>query len=192
MSISPYRDANKLRQRYIDACAKRGFAIVVRKMFRPLDLESGATTRCATCYDDVYKEASIQTCPVCFGTSFTGGYYEPVLTWGNLSDTQGHDLVDKAGAGEFEKEAGTGSLAYTPVIHEGDVIWQVDSYDDAGALDVLDLHVVTSGVVHNTIKGKLSGKQRGATDITDPTLIYQTFSHVLVPADDIRQTLAFR
>jgi hypothetical protein len=189
---SQYRDVEILRENYIDACKKRGFAVVVRKLFTPDDVDNHYTTRCSTCYDTVYKEAGVFACPVCFGTSFTGGYWQPVFSWGDLSDRGGHNVVEKPGAGRFEKEAGAASISYTPIVHEGDLVWQVSSYDSGGALTVLDLHQISGGVIHNTIKGRLSGKQKGATDETAPTLIYQTFDHVLVPEGDIRQSISFR
>lgn len=38
--------------------------------------------RCTACYDPVTKQATIEHCATCFGTSFTGGYWAPVLIRG--------------------------------------------------------------------------------------------------------------
>lgn len=34
--------------------------------------------RCSTCWDPVIREATLEHCPACFGTSFQGGYWAPV------------------------------------------------------------------------------------------------------------------
>lgn len=38
--------------------------------------------RCPKCYDPVTKESTLEHCPVCFGTAFTGGYWAPTLIRG--------------------------------------------------------------------------------------------------------------
>lgn len=38
--------------------------------------------RCPKCYDPVTKESTLEHCPVCFGTSFVGGYWAPTLIRG--------------------------------------------------------------------------------------------------------------
>ncbi len=38
--------------------------------------------RCPDCYDPVNKEATLEHCPACFGTSFLGGYWAPTLIRG--------------------------------------------------------------------------------------------------------------
>ncbi len=38
--------------------------------------------RCTYCYDATLREATIEHCPVCFGTAFEGGYWAPVIISG--------------------------------------------------------------------------------------------------------------
>lgn len=38
--------------------------------------------RCPQCYDPVTKEATLEHCPVCYGTTFVGGYWAPTLIRG--------------------------------------------------------------------------------------------------------------
>lgn len=38
--------------------------------------------RCPACYDAITKQALIEHCPTCFGTSYTGGFWAPVLIRG--------------------------------------------------------------------------------------------------------------
>ncbi len=42
-------------------------------------------TRCPECYDPVTRESTLEHCPVCFGTSFQGGYWAPVAIRGRKS-----------------------------------------------------------------------------------------------------------
>lgn len=38
--------------------------------------------RCTNCYDSVTREATLEHCPICLGTSFEGGYWSPVYIRG--------------------------------------------------------------------------------------------------------------
>lgn len=38
--------------------------------------------RCPVCYDPLTKQATVEHCEACFGTSFTGGYWTPILVRG--------------------------------------------------------------------------------------------------------------
>lgn len=38
--------------------------------------------RCTYCYDATLREATLEHCPVCFGTAFKGGYWAPVIVCG--------------------------------------------------------------------------------------------------------------
>jgi len=40
--------------------------------------------RCSYCYNEATKDTIISMCPKCYGTSYEGGYYDPVYTWGKL------------------------------------------------------------------------------------------------------------
>ncbi len=42
-------------------------------------------TRCPECFDPVTRESTLEHCPVCFGTSFQGGYWAPVSIRGRKS-----------------------------------------------------------------------------------------------------------
>lgn len=50
-------------------------AIVKKKTYGP---------RCSYCYNSATKDTLISNCPRCYGTSFTGGYHDPVYLWGKL------------------------------------------------------------------------------------------------------------
>lgn len=40
--------------------------------------------RCPTCYDSVTRMTVRQDCTDCYGTTFNGGYYDPILVWGRF------------------------------------------------------------------------------------------------------------
>jgi len=50
-------------------------AIVKKKTFGP---------RCEYCYNPATKDTLVSNCPKCYGTSFSGGYHDPVYLWGKL------------------------------------------------------------------------------------------------------------
>jgi hypothetical protein len=42
--------------------------------------------RCPQCYDDVLQRRIDDSCPTCWGTSFSGGYHYPVETWAQIDE----------------------------------------------------------------------------------------------------------
>lgn len=45
-------------------------------------------TRCTTCYDPTTREVTRSRCPVCYGTSWSGGYFTPVAVYGAQQTSQ--------------------------------------------------------------------------------------------------------
>lgn len=41
--------------------------------------------RCQTCYDPETKATTWEACPECYGTTFKGGYWNPVVVWGRIA-----------------------------------------------------------------------------------------------------------
>jgi hypothetical protein len=56
--------------------------------------------RCPLCYDKVQKKSTRPKCPVCFGTTFTGGYFAPVKIY--INTDQQPILIDKTDYGVNE------------------------------------------------------------------------------------------
>jgi hypothetical protein len=50
-------------------------ALLKKKTFGP---------RCTYCYNPDTKDTLVSQCPNCYGTSYVGGYHDPVYTWGKL------------------------------------------------------------------------------------------------------------
>lgn len=76
------RIAEEIRRReermYAANAGGTGFWILFRKTFGP---------KCPSC-DNIAGEVEIASCPDCFGTGFTGGYWPPYSTRGLLAPTQ--------------------------------------------------------------------------------------------------------
>src|SRR5258708_66990 len=71
------------RMRHNQALYAYGEYAMFALMWTIRDLEHGRVQRCSRCFEDVglndriadtYKQANLRLCPVCFGTSFEGGY----------------------------------------------------------------------------------------------------------------------
>ena len=60
-------------------------------------------TRCPDCWDSVTNEGTIEHCATCYGTTFVGGYWAPILIRGRR--TPGAIEAQIAGHGETEVKA---------------------------------------------------------------------------------------
>jgi len=56
--------------------------------------------RCPDCYDPITKRSIKSKCSTCFDTSFVGGYYSPILTYGQIDPQQDIDAADIFGKKE--------------------------------------------------------------------------------------------
>lgn len=44
-------------------------------------------SRCTTCYNEFTQDVVLSSCGECYGTSYSGGYHDPVSLWGKLDPT---------------------------------------------------------------------------------------------------------
>ena len=44
-------------------------------------------SRCSTCFNEFTQDVLLSSCGECYGTSFEGGYHDPVSIWGKLDPT---------------------------------------------------------------------------------------------------------
>jgi hypothetical protein len=73
-----FRIARKARRDlYITLSRLNGSVFIVLKRRR-----SGA--RCSTCYNPFTQDSILSQCGECYGTTYTGGYYDPVTIWGKI------------------------------------------------------------------------------------------------------------
>lgn len=76
--------------------------------------------RCPVCYDSVTKQAMVEHCDVCFGTSFVDGYWTPVLIRGRREAASVQTQMTSHGDSDI-KYADFNILDY-PLIEYKDVI----------------------------------------------------------------------
>lgn len=76
--------------------------------------------RCTQCYDPVTKQSTLEHCPVCFGTSYTGGYWAPTLIRGRREAATVEAHMESSGDAEV-KIADFNVLDY-PLIEYKDII----------------------------------------------------------------------
>lgn len=76
--------------------------------------------RCAVCYDAITKQATIEHCATCFGTSFTGGYWAPVLIRGRREAASVESQLTSHGDSDV-KFAAFNTLDY-PLLEYKDVV----------------------------------------------------------------------
>lgn len=76
--------------------------------------------RCPVCYDETTKQALVEHCTTCFGTSFVGGYWQPVLIRGRREAASVQTNVSSHGDNDV-KIADFNILDY-PLVEYQDVI----------------------------------------------------------------------
>ena len=76
-----FRIARKARRDlYITLSRLNGTVFIVLKRKR-----SGP--RCTTCYNPYTQDSVLSQCGECYGTTYTGGYFDPVSIWGKIDPT---------------------------------------------------------------------------------------------------------
>lgn len=95
------------RKRHADALYHVGEYTMFVLMWSLIDLEAGVVARCSRCWGannsmtdrigDVYAQPSINRCPVCFGTTFEGGYRAKIVRPAIWADNDETERQDKRG-----------------------------------------------------------------------------------------------
>ncbi len=49
--------------------------------------------RCPSCYDEVLQKRTDESCPTCWGTTFSGGYHYPVAIWAQIDEPERTEQV---------------------------------------------------------------------------------------------------
>lgn len=84
--------------------------------------------RCPECYDSVTRAVVRESCPVCYGTSFVGGYWTGVRTWGRIYPPES---VDKRTAPQqkIESQIHRIQLLEMPLLQDDDLVVELDTND---------------------------------------------------------------
>jgi len=82
--------------------------------------------RCTVCFDPTTRSVTQEHCSTCFGTSFTGGYHTPVITWGRIVTPQN---VNTQTTERDVKETATKRihLIDVPRLQDSDLIVEIDT-----------------------------------------------------------------
>ena len=81
--------------------------------------------RCQTCYDRVTGRKIRSSCSVCFDTTWVGGFYAPVESYGMIVSP--NDTVVHSGFGDMEVENTTLLIGNYPELSEGDLIVEAEN-----------------------------------------------------------------
>ena len=142
---SPVREGwavDRLRQENLDALVDFGEKVIIRRVWRFEDYQSGMTTKCADCqttseggrdldYDlaDMYGQSGETHCESCFGTNYTDGFMPIIFyTWAIFTDDAEDDSITKSG--NLIRDTPTVDLPYAPYVQQGDLIIRLRSWND--------------------------------------------------------------
>jgi len=77
-------------------------------------------TRCLRCFNHVTKDTVYSNCNTCYGTSYDGGYHDPIYTFGKLDPAPVQTSLGTSGVSET---AITGlTIVDYPAVDSGDVV----------------------------------------------------------------------
>jgi hypothetical protein len=80
--------------------------------------------RCPVCYDKLTRAVTREQCPTCYGTSFTGGYWNPVLTVGRVYPPQAI-AASTAVPGKVETDKHNIQLLDIPLMQDDDLVVEI-------------------------------------------------------------------
>jgi hypothetical protein len=122
------------RQRHADALWHVGEYAVFWLMWHLLDFEQGLVTRCSRCWGTsgtdariaaVYEQPKQNECPVCFGTTFEGGYRARIVRPAIFADTDQSERLDKRG--EVHPHTVSIETTWDFRIRQGDYVGRADN-----------------------------------------------------------------
>lgn len=77
-------------------------------------------TRCTRCYDKYTKDSIRANCSSCYGTTFVGGYFDPILTWAKRGTTPNQVALAPEGKTDIAKTHVT--MLDAPAVQDDDVL----------------------------------------------------------------------
>ncbi len=81
--------------------------------------------RCTVCFVKGSNSTLLSHCPQCYGTSYSGGYFTPILTLGRMIDepVQG----GTAPSGTIQVQHASFELLNFPLVHKDDILVEIDA-----------------------------------------------------------------
>lgn len=83
-------------------------------------------TRCPDCYDAITRASTQEHCATCYGTSFVGGYWNPIMTWGRIN-TPLNTQEQITSRNEHETAPQVITLLDVPLLQDKDIIVEVET-----------------------------------------------------------------
>jgi len=83
-------------------------------------------TRCTDCYDSLTRATTKEHCSTCYGTSFEGGYWDPVVTYGRIN-TPKNVTAQTSSRDKIEAAPHVITLPDTMLIQDLDLIIESDT-----------------------------------------------------------------
>lgn len=119
------------RYRHDEALAFFGEYALFTFMWRIEDFLEDLVGRCPDCYigygdvADTYKQAALEKCPTCFGTTFDGGWKLQIV---RLSTWDANEALDQeeSARGQFDIQKATIQTVSDTRLHTGDYIFRGD------------------------------------------------------------------
>ena len=82
--------------------------------------------RCTECYDPTTRATMKEYCSTCYGTSFIGGYWNPVITWGRIN-TPKNVQAQTTEKGKKEAAPHVITLLDVPILQDKDLIVEIST-----------------------------------------------------------------
>jgi hypothetical protein len=120
-------------------------------------------TRCRDCYDPGLREGTMEHCSACFGTTFEGGYWAPVLIRGRRSSAPVQTQMSAKGKSELKLV--TFIVLDYPHLEPDDLLVDVRR-NDRFLIRMVAMTELKTVLVHQTITAALLA--RGATEYDVP------------------------
>jgi len=123
--------------------------------------------RCKICYDPVTKDGLQEHCKSCFGTTFEGGYWSPVLIRGrkDVAPVQ----TQMSPHGKTDRAVTTFTLLDYPKLEHGDVVVDLRK-DDRYFIEMVTTTELKGIPVHQKITGSLLARDAVEYEIPANTL----------------------
>lgn len=101
-------------------------------------------TRCPRCWNPTLEKVMDDHCPVCFGTSFEGGYYDPIPVFLQYEQTNRNKLADDLGI--VEPNQISGWTISVPEMSPRDVIMRGGDYNVYKVISIQNTELQTKQV----------------------------------------------
>lgn len=123
------------RYRHVQALYHIGEWIFIILMWHELDFEAGLVGRCSRCFAgasgaknrriaEVYKQPTQNECPICFGTTFEGGYRARIVRPAIVADIE--ETERPAAKGMVHPATVTFETTYDFRCRQGDYVFRAD------------------------------------------------------------------